>query len=324
MAFDRDLAVVFAAHAARRFPGDSAGWEMLAATGARSLRMAHEGRYPARWHLTEAHPDAAEVACRNVALNPDVRADVENADARRGSAAAPFDFVYLDPYGTPVPFVPFALAALRDFGVLGVAATDMAVLAGAAGDACQRRYGARPVRGRLGPEGGLRVLLAYLDRQAAEGGRAIEPLIAYVGSHHVRAFVRVVPIRSVGERPIATIDETSWDGPPLGRGSPWGPLWTGPLFDPTTVDELREGPGLEHPDRVRRFLAIVREEARVVAPFTYEPNELAHRLHRSEPIAPAELVARLRRAGYVAARSHVRDGAVRSDAPRAVVEAVAR
>lgn len=322
MSADRDLGVAFVrAWAGGTSGAGRTGWEVTAATGIRGLRLVGETGAFRSFLFTEANPIAFSVLERNVATVPGARALA--GDGRKPPALGPFDYVDVDPFGSPIPFLPAAIGATRANGVLAVTATDMIVLAGAQPAAALRRYGARPVRGRLGPEGGLRILLAYLAREARALRRSVRPLLAYARDHHVRAYVE---LGGPSERsdPVATIDEEHWDGPPLGGPGPFGPLWMGPLLDPELLARLRVPASAERPKEVGTFLERLRGEADVPAPFYYEPNVVAGRLGLAQPPSVASMLERLRAAGHRAARTHARPEGIRTDAPRAIVEALAR
>jgi len=324
MATDRDIGVALANAIARSDgPGRLRGWEMLAATGVRGLRVLHESPLESSLLLTERDPEAFRVLEANAQRYRALGASARLYDARSAVEGGPFDLVDLDPYGTPAPFLPAALDALAPGGLLAVTATDMRVLAGVEHRACELRYAARPVRGRLGPEGGLRILLAWIDRAAAERGRRIRPIAAYVRDHHVRAYLRLEADDDRSPRPIELLQVDQFSGPRLPGDGPYGPLWVGPLFDPAVVRSLECPTTAEHPAETDRFLARLREEAGVDAPFYYEPNELARALRLERPPPVAELLNRLQDEGWAVARSHARPGALRTPAPRTVVEAAA-
>ena len=154
-------------------------------------------------------------------------------------------------------------------------------------------------------------------------GRGVRPLLAYVRDHHLRAYVEVGDL-SPREDPVGTIDPTTWTGPVVGTGAPYGPLWLGPLFDPGLVSRLELPPTASHPREVEPFLAKLRGEVEVDRPFYYEANELAGALGLGSPGSLASYVSRLSARGYRAAPTHARAGAFRTDAPRSVVETVAR
>jgi tRNA (guanine26-N2/guanine27-N2)-dimethyltransferase len=323
MAFDRDIAVAALAAWAPERGRTLRGWEMLAATGVRGLRLlAESGRFAEMW-LTERDPSAFEVLERNTR-----RAAVPGAHAQLGDATAAegieglFDFVDVDPYGTPVPFVPKALAHLPQGGLLGVCATDLPVLAGVQTAACRARYRATPIRGRLGPEAGLRILIAWVALAAAEREIPLRPILSYVGDHHLRTYLAR---DSAGSRlPISSVPtEGGETGPALPPGGPYGPMWIGPLHDPAFVDRMHVPEGATAPERMGRWLAILREEASVDVPFYFEPNALAGKVRSAEPRPLEQLLAELRKAHFRAGRATARPGAFRTDAPRAFVEALA-
>jgi tRNA (guanine26-N2/guanine27-N2)-dimethyltransferase len=318
MALDRDLGVAFV-RALGRPLGD--GWEATAATGVRGLRLLREAAGFRSFVFTEASPRTFEVLRANVAGEP--RATALLADGSSAPPGAPFGYVDVDPYGSPLPFLPAALAATRTGGVLAVSATDMPVLAGAQPSACRRRYGAEPVRGRLGPEGALRILLMVLAREARRGGRSARPLLAYVGGHHVRAYVELREGTPTPD-PVGTIDPQRWTGPSLGTSASVGPLWLGPIVDHEIAPRLAVPGSAERPREAARFLELLRDDAEPLPPFYYEANALASVLALPSPPPRAELLRALQAAGYHAARTHVRPEGIRTDAPRSTVEDVAR
>ena len=325
MTFDRDLNVAFAR--ALRASGRAAltGWEMLGATGVRGLRLVRETDLFAALMITEGDRSAIEVLERNVAHLGLSQVRTRQTDARSPAAEGPFDYIDLDPYGSPLPYLDSLLRSARLPAVVGVTATDLMVLAGAVRGACETRYGARPVHGRLAPEGGLRIVLARLAHEARARGAAVRPLLSYVHDHHVRTYAELLPLREgPASDPVRTLEPPTWDGPPLGPGASYGPLWVGPLFDRGFVERLEPLPSASRPRELAAFIARVKEEARVDRPFYYEPNEIAHHLRLSEPPALDALLHELRRRGAGAVRAHPRPSAFRTDAPRALVEDVAR
>jgi len=322
MAGDRDLAVALAqALPPPTTTGGRTGWEMTSATGVRGLRLLRESGAFRSFTFSEANPEASRVLRENVARFPGAAA-IEG-DARVVPSGAPFDYVDLDPYGTPAPFVPIALASVRLGGVVAVTATDMMVLAGAQPEACRNRYGARPVRGRLGPEGGLRILLGYLSREAGALERSVRPMLAYARDHYVRAYVTVSG-RSVSPSPVGVIDPGNWSGPWVGDRGPYGPLWLGPLFDAPTVSRLRVPEGAARPREVEQFLSRLKEEVAVDRPFYFEANVLASRLGLSSPPSLEAIREGLRSLGFRVARTHARPEGFRTDAPRDAVEQLVR
>ena len=321
MALDRDIGVSLFLGLRREGKSPSRGWEMLAATGVRGLRLLHEAKSPDVLFMSESSPAAIDVLRENAARVDGSAAHVLFHDARWPLPSGPFDYVDLDPFGTPMPYLPSALDAADSGTLLGVTATDMAVFAGVARGMCAIRYGARPVRGYAAGEGALRILLGAIDRAAEARGLALRPILSYVGDHHVRAYLRI--LRRTGDTQVGEIDIRQWTGAPLPGSGSVGPLWLGPMFDTGVLEQLEPPPSAAEPAALQRFLSILREESNVDVPFFYEPNRLAHDLRLAQPPALGALISALKAMGGRAARSHVRAAAFRTDVERADVERVA-
>ncbi|MFZ0831411.1 MAG: hypothetical protein WAN40_09815 [Thermoplasmata archaeon] len=326
MQLDRDLNVAVLRALFPPGPATRRGWEMLAATGVRGLRLVEETDAFGGYDFTEANPAAFEVLERNVHESGHAGLQTHLADATRPIEQGTFDYVDLDPFGTPAPFADSALRALAPSGVIAVTATDLPVLTGVARGVCERRYGARPVRGSQGPEGGLRILIAYMIREASRRSHDLRPVLSYVHDHYVRVFLasHALTSQSVGNLRLGDPGQMGDAGPPIAGTGPFGPMWLGPLFDPALVVRLQVPPTAQRPEELRKFLDRLKEESTADQPFYYEPNALAAELHLREPPPLAALLAALRARGFAAARSHVRASAFRTTAPRSIVEQVAR
>lgn len=330
MATSRDLSVLVHRALAAACPRVLDG---LAGAGARGLRVAAESGV-ARVVLNDSHPVAVEHLKRNVAVNGlGEAARVRQGDLADllGEAAAlsPFDAVDVDPYGTCAPWVRPAVEHLQPGGVLGVASTDTAVLHGVYPDVLKGRYGARMVRQEAEKEVGLRILLGFLARTAAEVGKGVHVLGSFQRGHHLRAWVRVT------DRPDAVAGRTgfahrcpdcgaAWlkDGGACDCGVPTedsGPLWTGPLGDRSLLDALDVGlPTLATPGRTHRLVHRLREEAAAPALF-HDLHRMGKGLKVSVPSFEA-LERALADAGFSFCRTHLVETGFRTDAPRGAVE----
>jgi tRNA (guanine26-N2/guanine27-N2)-dimethyltransferase len=325
MALDRDLSVSVLRAIGAETGHPLRGWDMLAATGARGLRLWNETGVFASLDSTELDPDAIDVLRRNAAPWDAAGVRVRSWDARSSHPEGPFDYVDLDPFGTPEPFLEGALTSLAPGGHLGVTATDLPVLAGVQRAACAKRYGGRSIRGYLGPESGLRILTAHILRRARARGLHLRPRLAYVLGHHVRVYL-VYDRASVEREPLEGVVEVptpEYTGPPLPTGGPYGPMWIGPLFDAGLVHALTVPDGAARPVELGRLLERFREETHVDRPYFFEPNRLARAANAQEPPSLDVLRERITARGFAFARSHIRASAFRTDAPYdVVIEAV--
>ncbi|MDK2384092.1 MAG: tRNA (guanine(10)-N(2))-dimethyltransferase, partial [Candidatus Korarchaeota archaeon] len=147
MVFNRDMAILVARALFRE--GEWVFAEPLAGTGVRSVRLLVEAgaRYGV---LNDLDPRACRLAARNLLANGlGGRAHVYCMEASLllrmlAWSGMRFDYVDIDPFGSPMPFVEAALLSLRRGGILAVTATDTAPLSGTHPQACLRRYQARP------------------------------------------------------------------------------------------------------------------------------------------------------------------------------------
>lgn len=282
----------------------------LAATGVWGIRMALEAR-AGGLVLNDRSTIAADLARENARRNG-IAARIANEDLGTLLRSTEADFVDIDPFGTPMPFLAGALRAARPGSGLGITATDTAVLGGTFPDACLRRYGARPLRCDQGSEIGLRILLGACARIAAEHGKSIDPILSFAAAHFFRTLLLVR--NSTGDLAIGRVVRTS-----LGRFEPGedssgraiGPLWLGPLHRAPLVSRLAPSPWTG--PEAFRLLATIQGEAGLPA-FFLTTDELARRERCSAPKIDRFLDG-LRQMGYRAARTHFHPRGVRTDAP---------
>jgi tRNA (guanine26-N2/guanine27-N2)-dimethyltransferase len=250
--------------------------DALTATGARSLRWLHElpEEAAARLQLTQVDRDERAIgwAAANLSHNPpkNPNSGVEQliGDVRQISLGQGWQWVDIDPFGSPVPFLDTVLQSTARRAVIEVTATDTAALTGSSASALRRRYGARARLDSIAHDTGLRILLARIAENAARHDRAIEPLLSIWDGHHLRVSLRVTRSveeaneveQSLGWR-IAdpTAEEVST---PDDEGVPHilvplagpvditdervsGPLWIGPLGNAETMAAMSEERAVE-------------------------------------------------------------------------------
>lgn len=321
MSLSRDLHVAFVSRSAEVLGRRLRCWDALSASGVRGARLLKETDAVELLLATDLQPQAVEALTQNLRRADPLRGTVRAADALEVPSEAPFDLVDLDPYGTPMPFLETALAAVRPGGILAVTATDMAVLAGPEREACERRYGARPLRNYLCNEGALRILLASVARLARQKGRSAHPLLSYARDHHIRAYLRIDLARGDGEDPIRSVPFEGYAGPPLLHGVKGGPLWTGPLHDEGFLSGLRPPRSPANEVEILRWTGLLQEEARTDTLFFYASGEVGRALGLSHQPPLARVLETLVQEGWRASRTPMEPAGWRTDAPW---EAVAR
>ncbi len=143
-----------------------------------------------------------------------------------------FDYIDLDPFGTPVPFLDAATKRLAREGILAVTATDTSALAGAFPDACRRKYSAMPMHGPIMHEIGLRILIGKCQTIAAQYDKALTPLFSYSKDHYMRAFL----FCEKGKTKVTQVQNQI--GMLTYNKQTAGPLWLGKLWDEDFVAKM--------------------------------------------------------------------------------------
>ena len=147
--------------------------DALAGIGSRGVRVANEVQREILVSMVDFNKLAISMGRRNAALNK-VRRRCEFACrdsnaylySRQGKDQR-FDYLDVDPFGTPVPYFQAALRATKDGGIASITATDTAVLCGVNGTVARRRYWGAPLNNHFHHETGLRLLMNSIRREAA-------------------------------------------------------------------------------------------------------------------------------------------------------------
>ncbi|MBI5072237.1 hypothetical protein HZA99_00295 [Candidatus Woesearchaeota archaeon] len=144
-----------------------------------------------------------------------------------------FDYIDVDPFGTPVPFLDAAAKRLAREGILAVTATDTSALAGAFPDACRRKYSAMPMHGPIMHEIGLRILIAKCQTIAAQYDKALTPIFSYNKDHYMRAFLFCEKGKTKVTEVQNQIGMFTYDKQTA------GPMWLGRLWDENFVGKMK-------------------------------------------------------------------------------------
>ena len=176
-------------------------------------------------------------------------------DARIALMESAYQWIDLDPFGSPVNFLDAAVQGLSRVGFLEVTATDTAALTGSSAGSQQRRYGAKGIVDSYAHDDAVRVLLGLVATTAARHDRAIEPVLALFDGHHVRISVKV---RRSREGASKVLEQMGWrirnsngtyrfvhhpTPEEVEQGS--GPMWIGALWDADIAGRITEERALE-------------------------------------------------------------------------------
>ena len=338
MAVNRDTAVMAVRAHTRGLGREATVCEPMCGSGARGVRIALEAEGVGGVTMGDLSPTALTLAQANASRNGvQGRVSLRLLDASllmslHGYPGGRYDYVDVDPYGSPAAFIGPAVAATRNHGLLAVTATDMAPLCGVNPKACLRKYGGQPLRGELCHEAALRLVAGALVRGAAVHEAAATPVFSYYADHYVRVYARLdagarradAALSQMGylkHCPGCLHHEASQDSradpcPHCGSAmSVGGPMWMGELSEQEfTSGMLEEAEKLGHLTRSRAAAIVrqVRAEARLPPGF-YVIDSLCSAV--GLPSLPTEdVLARIRGVGFRVARTHLDERGIRTDA----------
>ena len=321
MEFGRDISVALSRILFRQ--GDRV-LDGLAATGARGIRVANEGRSGAAVFVNDRDEKAYELIKRNASLNGlGDEVTVSCRDLRALLAEETFNYIDIDPFGTPIQFIDPAVQSCRNKGVLAVTATDTAPLCGTYARTAIRRYGAKALRNSFCHETGLRILIGFLVREAARHDRGCEPVLCYSADHYFRCHVRLTKGTRRAEACLEKLGYVAYDPVRLGRevvperpsgtNQFAGPLWTGDLHDIRVLDAVAPTEELGCFNRLEKMILLWRGEVGL-PPMHYVVDELA-RATKCQPPKMTDLVESLRSGGAKASLTHFDPKGFKTDLP---------
>lgn len=313
----------------------------MEASGLRAARILHELVMPGHLQpdilaINDLSAHAIDFAKRNVAHNigkfDDARVNVTVNDASQFLRASPgFDYIDIDPFGTPNPFLDSAIQRISRKGILAVTATDTSALAGTYPAATARKYWSIPSRTWIMHEVGMRILIRKVQLVAAQYEKALLPVLSVATDHYYRIFFEVLPSNSsvkdvlaehtylfVCTECMATVPG-AWNKPMSchhcgATVNACGPLWGGRLHDGERVRAMREQ--LHKFDeqtaaQLDKLLAVIEDECRIHAIGFVDMHELASRMKTASP-RTEDVLGRL---GLHACRTHINGAAVKTDLP---------
>ena len=282
---DRDLNVLFIESLGKH---NLRGIDAFGASGVRGLRLAKETGCFSEMIINDIKTE--EVIKKNISLNRLGRiCRASNINAFDLDSLGKFDYVDIDPFGSPAGFLMVSIDITKLGGVIAITATDTAALYGKANRACLRKYGSLSFKSTYFNETGLRILLKKAEETANLKGFSIEPLFFDVRRHYVRAYLKLISMRENEKgyiyqcsrcinRTLSPEERCDYCGAKMVRT---GPLWLGKIFDRKIVDKMyllsiKE----EKFSNYREYLNILRKE--IETPTYYTTDSLASLLKTNE------------------------------------------
>lgn len=201
---------------------------------------------------------------------------------REGEFCGYFDYVEIDPFGSPNPFLAASVARITRNGIIAVTATDTAALTGTYPKVTKRKYWARAVRNYMMHEIGLRILIRKIQLQGAQFDKALIPILAYHKDHYFRIYLKSVKNKEECDKILKKHQYLLFNPKTLEfkiskynleKGFDYfGPLWTGSLFDKKLIAKMKkDNPFPEE----QKFLDLLLEESKIDTVGFYDLHVIA-------------------------------------------------
>ena len=306
----------------------------MAGVGARGLRVANEVDRIEHVALVDFNGQALGIARKAALLNKVLRkcefaqSETSSYLYSRYGRDRRFDFVDVDPFGTPVGQLHGAIRATSDGGLLSVTATDTAVLCGVYPKVARRRYGATPLNNHFNHETAIRLLAGVVARAAASLDTGARPVAAHSTRHYVRLFFSIETGATRGDSALSNLGSITWC-PSCGHVTasiepktscekcgksvrPAGPAWVGPLTD---VDMLRRAERVADDSGLQRaaatFAALLGVDR--FPPWSFSIEDICSRLGIST-VSKSKINEALTAMGYDVMRTPFERTGVKTDA----------
>ena len=332
MELNRDISVAVASIAK---PG--AFCDLLAGTGARGIRVANEVGIPVL--LNDICENSVEIIKKNAELN-NLSVEVTCLDANKVLADRRFDFIDIDPFGTPVRYMDSAVRAVDTGGILGVTATDTAALCGSSPRACVKKYASMPLRTDYYNELGLRILIGFVASIAVRHEKGVTPLFSHCTHHYFKTYMKTkrgpgaatetlknigflqhcFSCRYRGYEKLANLATTCTCGSKLHNS---GPIWTGKFAEPDFCQKMQKEFSIGNYGMGKEALALAKTiemEQAVTIPY-YDVHKVARSMG-VQPLSMEKLIGDYERLGYRAVRTHFCGTGLRIDAGISVISDV--
>lgn len=241
--------------------------------------------------INDQLPAATQRIQENAATN-DLHIEITTEDVSVLLHQRPFDFIFLDCYGSSVHYLDAAFRNVPKYGILAITSTDDAALYGKAADVTLRNYGGYVVKTSYAKELAARLVLASVVRAAAKCNKGVEVLCCVALKSFITVIVRVIRGPSTANKCVRKIrriihccmceDRAFYPQTVYPLELPYsllscdcrsksagklavelGPVWCDEIFDPSFCQAmLSKASSLQLPHKVTSLLTTIVSEAR--------------------------------------------------------------
>jgi tRNA (guanine26-N2/guanine27-N2)-dimethyltransferase len=330
MQLNRDTAVLALMTLRETVSGLVKACEPMCGSGVRGIRLALEADAD-EIVLGDLNPSAISLAEENVKRNNltnKIRIRLMDANLLMNIHSSPmnkFDYVDVDPYGSPTPFLDSSIRCVNDEGIIALTATDMAPLCGVSPLACLRKYGGKPLRVNYSHEVALRLVIGAAVRSGAVLEVGAKPIFSFYADHYVRTYLSIKRGAKLADASLLVMGyivhcqkclyreivegaylrasrECKFCGNKMMVG---GPMWLGELANQQFLEGMEKKfylSDVKWEPRLGQLLSTLRIEGEAPATY-YNLDELCSKLGLSS-VSLEKFLEKVKASGFIALRTH--------------------
>lgn len=289
--------------------------DLLAGSGIRSIRFLKELKKSKIKEITINDYDekTADSIKKNLKLNKIKSKDIKVMNKEANILlleSSGYDYIEIDPFGTPNPYLESAAKRIAREGILAVTATDTSALCGTYENACKRKYWAQPLRNELMHEIGTRILIRKVQLIGAHNKKALTPIFCHASDHYMRVYFR----SEKGKKKVdEIIKQHDFFHDKVNDIDKVGPIWTGNLWDNKLAKEmLKQAKKSKTYGDAARLLAIIAKESEIETIGFYDIHAICKKM-KIEAIKKELIMKKIKSLGHKSAETHFARNGLRSD-----------
>lgn len=233
-------------------------------------------------------------------ISKDYKIKISNFDANLMLMhSSGFDYIDIDPFGSPNNFLDSAVKRIARDGILAVTATDTGCLCGTFPEACLRKYWAMPQKNDTIYENALRILIRKIQLIGAEHDKSLIPIFSYMHEHYFRIFFRC----DKGKKKVNDIIKQH------GMYNEAGPMWLGQLWDKKLADNVYQSC---KDKEIKKFLYLIKNESKINSVGYYNLPKIFKK-HKLKQMKKEILFEKIQNKGFNASNTHFNAESIRSD-----------
>lgn len=283
----------------------------MAASGVRAIRLALETDSN-DITANEANLNVIPIMEKNIKLNKvENKVKVTSEHAQILLKNNKFDYIDIDPFGPPTPFLEEAIISLNKNGILALTATDTSCLCGRYIKACERKYAARPLKCGFEKEIGVRILLGTAVRAALKKGKALTPIFVHSSNHYMRVYLQNKATKKTVQDKLGFVLycpkclKRKASKTKIGKCCKKqmlyaGPLWLGNLWEEKLAKDFT-------------LVKYLQSESNIKTIGFYDTHKLS-KVYNKEAARVDDLIEKLKQKNCLASRTHFKPEGIRTNA----------